>query len=44
MECESVSLSRSIPYGLGWLIGDVVDSLPKESMESMLGATRDHKR
>ncbi len=34
--CRSVSLSRDIPAGLGWAVGGVVSSLPKESLESTL--------
>lgn len=40
VECESVSLTRDIPTGLGWLIGPFVTSIPKESLESTLGTTR----
>ena len=36
VECESLSLSRSIPFGLAWLIGRYVDSVPRESLESTL--------
>ena len=39
VECESVSLSRGIPYGFGWLIGDYVESIPRESLESTLTST-----
>jgi hypothetical protein len=44
VECESVSLSRGIPYGLGWLIGDYVESIPRESLESTLTGIRDGAR
>jgi hypothetical protein len=40
VECESVSLTRSIPTGLGWLVRPFVTSIPRESLEHMLGATR----
>jgi len=40
IECESVSLTRDIPTGLGWLIGPFVTSIPKESLESTLSTTR----
>lgn len=40
VECESVSLTRDIPTGLGWLIGPFVTSIPKESLESTLSTTR----
>jgi hypothetical protein len=40
IECESISLTRDIPSGLGWLIGPFVTSVPKESLEHTLGSTR----
>ena len=39
MQIESVSLTRSIPTGLGWLIGSFVESVPRESLEFTLRAT-----
>lgn len=36
VECESLSLSRGIPTGLGWLIGRFVNSVPRESLEQTL--------
>ena len=36
MQIESVSLTRSIPTGLGWLIGPFVQSIPRESLEFTL--------
>jgi len=41
VECESVSLSRGIPYGLGWLISDYLETIPRESLESALTSIRD---
>jgi hypothetical protein len=41
VECESISLSRSIPFGLGWLIKGFVESVPRESLESTMTAIRD---
>lgn len=41
VECESVSLSRDIPFGFGWLIGGYVESIPRESLESALTSIRD---
>jgi hypothetical protein len=41
VECESISLSRSIPFGLGWLIKGFVESVPRESLESTLVGIRD---
>lgn len=36
VECESVSLSRSIPLALRWIVGRFLDSVPRESLESTL--------
>ncbi len=36
MRIESVSLTRSIPRGLGWVVGPFVESIPRESMEFTL--------
>jgi hypothetical protein len=40
VECEALTLSRNIPSGLGWLIGPVVSSIPREMLTSALQATR----
>ena len=40
VQCESISLSRGIPTGLGWLIEPFVTSVPMESLEFTLGAMR----
>jgi hypothetical protein len=39
-ECESISLSRPIPIGLGWVVGPFVESVPRESLRFTLEATR----
>jgi hypothetical protein len=44
VECESVSLSRSIPFGLGWMIRGFVESVPRESLESTLTSLREGVR
>ena len=41
VECESVSLSRAIPFGFGWIIGSYVESVPRESLENTLTSIRD---
>ena len=41
VECESVSLSRTIPFGLSWLIKGYVESIPRESLENTLTSIRD---
>jgi hypothetical protein len=40
IQCETVTLSRRIPIGLGWLVGPFVTSIPKESLEFTLTTTR----
>src|SRR6185503_3534309 len=42
MQCESVSLSRDIPMGFGWLIGPYVTGIPRESLTFTLSAARAH--
>jgi hypothetical protein len=39
MQIESVSLTRSIPTGLGWATGPYVESVPRESLEFTLRST-----
>lgn len=41
VECESISLSRSIPILLSWLIRGYVESVPRESLERTLISIRD---
>ncbi|MGC2333226.1 MAG: hypothetical protein WA581_17360 [Candidatus Acidiferrales bacterium] len=40
VECQSISLTRDIPTGLGWLIGPYVNSVPRESLNFTLETTR----
>jgi len=40
VECESVSLTRDIPTGLGWMIRPFITGVPKESLQMTLGSTR----
>jgi len=40
VECEAISLTRDIPTGLAWMIGPFVNSIPRESLQFTLGATR----
>jgi hypothetical protein len=40
VECQSISLTRDIPTGLGWLLNGYVESVPRESLTFTLGATR----
>lgn len=43
VECESISLSRSIPFGLAWLIKRYIESIPRESLANTLTAIRNRK-
>lgn len=36
VQIETLSLARSVPAGLGWLIGPYVQSIPRESLEFTL--------
>jgi hypothetical protein len=40
IECESISLTRDIPRGLGWLIKPFVTSIPRDSLQMTMGSTR----
>ena len=40
VQCEAISLTRGIPFALGWLIGPFVNSIPRESLAFMLKTTR----
>lgn len=40
IECRAVSLTRSVPKGLAWIIEPMVDKLPRESLIATLEATR----
>jgi hypothetical protein len=40
IECESASLTRDIPTGLGWMIRPFVSELPKEALTATLNSTR----
>jgi hypothetical protein len=39
-ECRTISLSRSIPSGLGWMIKPFIQNVPRESLTSTLLNTR----
>lgn len=39
-ECESISLSRDIPFGLGTIAGPIISSTARESMERTLESIR----
>jgi hypothetical protein len=40
VECEAISLTRSVPVGLGWLVNPIVRTLPRESLENSLSTLR----
>jgi hypothetical protein len=40
VECRAISLTRDVPFGLGWAIEPIVEKLPKESLINTLEATR----
>lgn len=40
VECRAISLTRDVPFGLGWAIEPIIQKLPKESLVSTLDATR----
>jgi len=44
LQVEVVSLTRSVPRGLGWAVGPYVESIPRESLEFTLHATCDALR
>jgi hypothetical protein len=41
VQCEALSLSRDIPFGLAWLIKPLVTKIPKQSLDRALGRTRE---
>ncbi len=40
IECRAISLSRDVPFGLGWVVDPIIRKLPKESLIHTLSATR----
>ena len=40
VECQSISLTRHIPAGFGWMIEPFVTSIPRESLTFTLATTR----
>jgi|CXWL01.1.fsa_nt_gi hypothetical protein len=40
VQCESITLTRGIPFGFGWLVGPFVTSIPRESLTFTLDTTR----
>ena len=40
IECESISLTRTIPFMLRWLVAPFVNDVPREQLSELLRATR----
>jgi hypothetical protein len=40
VQCESISLTRDIPTGLGWIVGPFVTSIPRDSLSFTLEAMK----
>lgn len=40
VQCESITLTRGIPFGFGWLVGPFVTSIPRETLTFTLETTR----
>jgi hypothetical protein len=40
VECRAISLTRDVPFGLGWIIAPIIEKLPRESLINVLEATR----
>ena len=41
VECEAISLSRSVPTGLGWMINPIIRTLPRDSLNNTLRCTHE---
>jgi hypothetical protein len=39
-ECRAISLTRDVPFGMGWVIEPIIQKLPKESLIHTLECTR----
>lgn len=40
IECQSLTLSRSIPFGLGWIVKPFVESIPRDSLQELAEGVR----
>ena len=40
VECRAISLTRDVPFGLGWMVEPIIEKLPEESLIETLEATR----
>ena len=41
-QCESITLTRSVPSLVSWIVGPFVNGIPRDSLSLMLSATRKH--
>ena len=41
VQCETISLTRSVPFGLGWIVNRFVNSIPQEGLTFTLQRTRE---
>jgi len=39
-QCESVSLTRDVPFGFGWIVKPFITGIPRETLEFTLGQVR----
>lgn len=39
-QCESVSLTRDVPFGFGWIVRPFITGIPRETLEFTLGRVR----
>lgn len=39
-ECRAISLTRDVPFGLGWVLEPIIQNLPRETLIRTLEATR----
>jgi hypothetical protein len=44
LECRSISLSRDIPPGLGWIARPIIASLSRDSLKATLDQARNALR
>jgi len=40
IECRAISLTRDVPFGLGWIVEPIIQKLPRESLVDTLDCTR----
>jgi hypothetical protein len=41
VQCEAITLTRSVPIALRWLIEPYINSIPRESLNETMNHTRD---